>query len=216
MTQQDNTAFQPFQGDQAAAQPAQTGQQGVPAQTLQQQGMTGQPGYTDNNPVPARTFGQIPARAPLAPLSPTAPNQYQGATAPNQYQGATAPNQYQGATAPNQYQGAAVPTSQPTTGNMQEDRLIARILAALGQPQQTAANTTGQSAVPLSPEDQRLVNALAGVHSSGRNVTVVSREGVGTNLFFIEYTYSPATGTTQTVQALVYDNGTKTHVFGGR
>ena len=60
-------------------------------------------------------------------------------------------------------------------------------------------------------EDARLITALASVHPSGKDATKV-----GPHLYFVEYSYTPAGGAKQETIALVYDNGQKTHVFGGR
>lgn len=98
-----------------------------------------------------------------------------------------------------------------------EDRIVARLAEAFerGQPGQQVARVAPAFA-DRSEEDQRLVTALSGVHPSGRDVVIVFRDSVGTNLFFVEYSYAPATGASRAVFALVYDNGDRTHVFGGQ
>lgn len=104
---------------------------------------------------------------------------------------------------------------QTPQANISEDRIVARILAALQQGQAPQATPAVAAPVSLSPEDQRLVSALASVHPSGKNVIILSRDQLGTNLFFVEYAFTNASGARQNISALVYDNGEKTKVFGG-
>jgi hypothetical protein len=94
-----------------------------------------------------------------------------------------------------------------------EDRIIARILAALGQPQ---AAPTAQPVASMSVEDQRLVAALSSVHPAGRDVIISFREELASHLFFVEYSYQAAAGSRVTVCSLVFDNGERTHVWGDR
>lgn len=97
-----------------------------------------------------------------------------------------------------------------------EDRIVARILAALGQnPQSAAGSQSAAAPPPLTEEDQRLIAALAGVHASGKQVVILLRDELVARLFFVIYAYTPASGTRQTACALVYDDGQRSHVFGG-
>lgn len=109
--------------------------------------------------------------------------------------------------------GPMVPPQPATSPNISEDRIVARILAALGQSPQAAAPQSA-AAAPLSPEDQRIVNALASVHPSGRDIVVISRE-VCPSLWFVQYSYTPAAGRRGDAVALVFDDGQVTHIFGG-
>ena len=136
---------------------------------------------------PPRAFG------PMQPVAPVAnPPRVYGPVAP------TTPT-------------ATAPVVPPDT--TLEDRIVARLAAMLGQ---SMPINVSPAPTDLPPEDQRLISALAGVHPAGRDVRILSRDQVATNLFFVEYTFAPATGTLTTVQSLVYDNGERTHVFGGR
>lgn len=99
--------------------------------------------------------------------------------------------------------------------NISEDRIVARILAALGQAPQAAAAPQSAAAPPLTEEDQRLIAALAGVHPSGKQVSILFRDELVAKLFFVLYAFTPAAGTRQTACSLIYDDGQKVHVFGG-
>ena len=106
-------------------------------------------------------------------------------------------------------------TPQTSQANISEDRIVARILAALGQAPAAQVQQAPAAQVTLSPEDQRLVSALAAIHPSGRDVAVIVRDELCPKLFFVRYAYTPASGTRQEIKSLVYDNGEIAYVFGG-
>jgi len=111
---------------------------------------------------------------------------------------------------------------QTTASSDMEDRIVARLTEAFGRGQQQPGQPMQADAPPapafdsLSEEDQRLVTTLASVHPAGREVVISKREKIGTNLFFVQYTYAPSTGASRVVSALVYDDGEITQVFGGQ
>jgi hypothetical protein len=109
---------------------------------------------------------------------------------------------------------------QSSDAGPQTNALVAQLLAALGVAQgatqaQGAAAAT-QQPTPTSPEDARLLTALAGIHVSGRDPAIIKRTTIGGGLYFVKYSFSPATGLPETAHALVYDDGASAHVFGGQ
>lgn len=114
-------------------------------------------------------------------------------------------------------QGSPTPTPVPASG-LTEERIIALIRAAMqGQGGNSGAPAPAVSPIEdQSPEDQRLITAAATIHPSGRDVRVTDRTEIANSLFFVKYSYTPATGTPQKAVALVFDDGENTHVFGGQ
>lgn len=150
------------------------------------------PGTLDmqSTPVtPTRTFGPIPATQ-------------QGQQPQQQWQQGQQPQQ------PGQ--------GQDTNALLQQ--LLTQLAAqAQGGSQGGSQGGPAAPAAPaeLSPEDQRLITTLAGIHTSGRDTKIVKRTTIGGGLYFVKYSYSPATGVPASAHALVYDDGTDAHVFGG-
>lgn len=111
--------------------------------------------------------------------------------------------------------GPMPPVGPAAASNISEDRIVARILAALGGQVKDAEVALPQ-APTLSAEDERLVAALASVHPSGKQVGIIVRDELTARLFFVVYAYTPASSSSRvTACALVYDNGQRSHVFGG-
>lgn len=108
------------------------------------------------------------------------------------------------------------PMGQPAQPGGLSDQELMRLAAMIAQisNQQPAPAVPGTAVESLSEEDQRLVNALSGVHPNGRGARILYREEIANHLFFVEYSYVAAGASAVTVvQALVYDDGQRTHVW---
>lgn len=110
-------------------------------------------------------------------------------------------------------QALAPQAAQPAQPSL-DDQITARIMALLGGQLPAGAAPAPQPEKPLSPEDQRLLVVLSRVYPTSRDVVIKQRYPAGTNLSVVELAHTPNTGSKRDTEVLVFDNGSKTFVFG--